>query len=148
MPIAYRADRTLGCTIVVWDGTVTSREMERQLRDLASDADWPAGPRHLIDATTIGTVAVPDPELLGLLYEGTDVIPDLRVAVVLDLEFASTQDVPYRTPAHEFQVAIFTNRLRACAHLGLDADAVEAVISQLRRGFEGYAAVTDGTSAR
>ena len=35
MAIVYRADTALGCTIVIWDGDLTSRDMQRQLRRMA-----------------------------------------------------------------------------------------------------------------
>jgi hypothetical protein len=136
VPIAYRADRTLGCTVVVWHGTVTSREMDRQLRHLATDPDWPAGPRHLIDASTIGTVTVPDPELLELLYDGVDLARELRVAIVLAPGFLDVVGMQYRTTTHDFHAAIFVDRDQACTYLGLDSMAVETVINELRRGLE------------
>ena len=61
----------IGCTIAVWDGNLTSEDMQQQMLRLASDPEWPPGPRQLVDGTTLGTVILPDPELLELLYEGT-----------------------------------------------------------------------------
>jgi hypothetical protein len=133
MPIVYRADRNLGCTIVVWDGDLTTRDMQRQLRQLSADPDWPAGPRHLVDATTIGTVTMPEPDLLELLYHGTNVVREMRIAAVVRPGFADDAGVPYKTASHEFHIAPFTDVGAASEYLSLDSTAVRAMIDDLRR---------------
>jgi hypothetical protein len=133
MTIVYRANRAVGCTVVVWDGDVTSRDMQRQLRQLSGDPDWPPGPRHLVDATTIGNGTMPEPDLLELLYKGTNVIAEMRVAAVVRPEFAAQAGVPYKTATHEFHVATFTDLDPASAYLGVDAAAIQAVINELRQ---------------
>jgi hypothetical protein len=126
MPIAYRLDKALGCTIAVWQGDVTTRETDRQLMRLSSDVDWPPGPRHLIDGTTIDTMSLPDPELVNLLFEGTNV---LRAAVVRPDLLEELRDY---APSVEFTT--FTDRAAAYAFLGLDPTPVQAVIDELRHG--------------
>lgn len=51
--IAYRIYKTLGLTLVVWDGNVTGDEAEDQVRTLREDPDWPPGPLHLLDVTSV-----------------------------------------------------------------------------------------------
>ncbi|HUI48003.1 MAG TPA: hypothetical protein VL119_04870 [Acidimicrobiia bacterium] len=132
MPIVYRADRALGCTFVVWDGDLTSRDMQRHLRRLSGDADWPAGPRHLVDGTTIKTVAMPAPDLLELLYEGTNLVREMRIAAIVRPDFVDAGGVLYKTATHEFHVATFTDLDAASEYLDLDSTAVHAVIDELR----------------
>ena len=96
MAIAYRADRELGCTISVWDGVVTGADVRQHLVRLAGDRDWPPrGNLHLSDLTTVTKATVPDPELLELLYEGTNVATDLKVAVVVRPEPEFTCDLTF-----------------------------------------------------
>ena len=133
MPIVYRADRALGCTVVVWDGDLTGRDMQRQLRRLSSDPDWPAGPRHLVDGTTLGIVTMPEPDLLELLYTGTNLVGKIRVAAIVRPEFVDAAGVPYKAVTHEFHVATFSDVDAASEYLDLDSAAVQAVIDELRQ---------------
>jgi len=84
--------------------------MRDQLLCLASDPEWPAGPRHLIDATTIGTVVAPDPELMELLYEGTNLVQQMRIAVVVHPEFFDETRFRYDTASETFNAASFGQR--------------------------------------
>jgi hypothetical protein len=92
---------------------------------LSSDADWPPGPRHLIDGTTIDTLFLPDPELVELLFEGTNV----RRAAVVRPDFV---DDALREYTAAVQFTTFTDHAAACAYLGLDAAAVDTVIEGLK----------------
>src|SRR5262245_13558392 len=132
MPIVYRADKALGCTIAIWDGDLTGDEMREQLVRLASDPDWPLGPSHLIDATTIGTVILPDPELVDLLYEGTRLARKSRIAVLLSADFFDADRPLYENAATEFDAATFTELDRACSYLGLHVTEVQLSLEQLR----------------
>src|SRR5689334_7738402 len=119
MPIVYLADGTLGCTISIWHGDVTRRDQRRHAIQLSSDPNWPAGPRHLVDGTTITTLTMPEPDLLELMYEGTNVVDELRVAAVLRAGFFDKPGGAYKTPSHEFYIAAFTDLDAASAYLGL-----------------------------
>jgi hypothetical protein len=125
MPITSRFDEALGCTIAVWQGDVTIRDTDRQLMHLSSDANWPPE-THLIDGTAIETLILPDPELVELLFEGTNV---LRAAVVRP----DLLDDALREYTAGVEFTTFTDRAAACAYLGLDSAAVEAVIEDLRQ---------------
>jgi hypothetical protein len=137
MSIVYRSDNTLGCTISVWDGTLTTEDMQQQLIRLASDPDWPPGPRHLVDGTTLGRVVVPDPSLLDLLYEGADLVAKMRIAVVVRPEFLDEVSARYHTATEALHAATFTDLDAACDYLDLDATAVHSVIDQLRQRLQG-----------
>jgi hypothetical protein len=135
MPVGYRAVKALGCTIAVWDGDLTSEDMQQQMIRLASDPEWPPGPRHLLDATTLGTVIIPDPELLELLYEGTNLVEKMRIAMVVRPDFFDEARPRYHTAAAAFDAATFTDLGKACAYLGLTVSAVKPTIETLRGEF-------------
>ena len=135
MPIDYRVAKALGCTIAVWDGDLTSEDMQQQMIRLASDPEWPPGPRHLVDGSTLGTVVVPDAELLELLYEGTNLVERMRIAMVVRPDFFDEARPRYHRAAAAFDVQTFTDLDTACAHLGVSVSIVKATIEELRREF-------------
>jgi hypothetical protein len=132
VPIVHEADKELGCTIAVWDGDLASEDMQQQLIRLASDPDWPPGPHHLVDATTLGTVVVPDPELVELLYEGTNLVHEMRIAIVVRPDFLDAAPPRFDTASKAFDAAPFTDLDSACGYLGLSVPAIQSVLDQLR----------------
>jgi hypothetical protein len=132
VPIVYRADKALGCTVAIWDGDLTSDEMHEQLVRLANDPEWQPGPSHLIDATTLGKVILPDPELVELLYEGTSLVKKARIAVLVSADFFDGDRPLYETAAREFDAATFTDLDTACAYLGLRTTKVQFLVEELR----------------
>jgi hypothetical protein len=135
MPIGHRAVAALGCTIAVWDGNLTSEDMSQQLIRLASDPAWPPGPSHLVDATTLEDVIILDPQLLELLYEGTQLVQRIRVAVVARPDFLDETRAHFHTAVEAFDAATFTDVETACAYLAVSPAAVSDVIDELRREF-------------
>jgi len=135
MSILYRADRALGCTIAIWDGDVTGEDGRKQLVRLASDPNWPPGPLHLADLTTISSVAVPDPELVALLLEGSNLVKELTIAILVRSDFLGDERTSerYDTSMGVMNAATFTDLDAACAYLDLDSQQVAAVIEDLRR---------------
>jgi hypothetical protein len=131
--IAYRAVRSLGCTVSVWDGTITAEDVRRHLIRLAGDNNWPPGRLHLTDLTTITKATVPEPELLDLLYEGTNVAQDLKVAVVVRPEPRFTADLRYASAAEELSAITFDDFALACAYLGVRPGAIQETLSALRQ---------------
>ena len=134
MSILYRADRALGCTIAIWDGDITGEDARKHLVRLASDPNWPPGSLHLADLTTTSTVAIPDPELVELLFEGSNLAKELSIAVVVRSEFLGDSDARYDTSMGAMNAATFTDLDAACAYLNLDSRDVAAVIEELRKG--------------
>ena len=132
MPIVHEANKALGCTIAIWDGNLTSEEMQQQLMSLASDPEWPPGPHHLVDGTTLESVLVPDPELLELLYEGSHLVGEMRIAIVLRPDFLAGAQ-RFDTASKAFDAAPFTDIDGACAYLGLSTPAIQSVIDSLRQ---------------
>jgi hypothetical protein len=133
MAIAYRADRSHACTVSVWDGDVTADDVRHHLARLAVDEDWPAGPAHLTDLTTIKTADVPDPELLALLYEGTTLAEDLKIAVVVRAEPRFEPALRYETATAKLAATTFDDLGTACRYLGVSAPAMQATIAELRQ---------------
>jgi hypothetical protein len=134
MSILYRADRALGCTIAIWDGDITGEDARKHLVRLASDPNWPPGSLHLADLTTTSTVAIPEPELVELLFEGSNLAKELSIAVVVRSEFLGDTNARYDTSMGAMSAATFTDLDAACAYLKLDSRAVAAVIEHLRQG--------------
>jgi hypothetical protein len=132
MSIRYRADRALGCTIAVWDGDITGQDALEHVLRLAEDRDWPPGSLHLADLRTVATVSIPDPELVEVLFEGTTLAADIRIAVILRPDFVSTADARYDTAMGTMNAATFAELDAACEYLGLDPRDVAAVIEGLR----------------
>ncbi len=132
MPIRYRADRALGCTIAVWNGDITGEDALQHVFRLAEDGNWPPGSLHLADLTTVATVSIPDPELVDLLFEGTTLAADIRIAVIVRPDFVSTVDTRYDTSMGTMNAATFTDLTAACDYLRLDSRDVAAVIEALR----------------
>jgi hypothetical protein len=138
MGIAYRADRSLGCTTSVWDGDVSTEDVQQHLIRLAGDPEWPPGQLHLTDLTTIGDVSIPDPELLALLYEGTNLSEELKVAVVVRADFVDSADLRFASAAQEMSATTFTDLALACTYLGLSETEVRATIEDLREQLGRY----------
>jgi len=133
MGIAYRADRLHGCTVSIWDGDVTAEDVRRHLGSLAADNNWPAGRAHLTDLTTMTSADVPDPELLDLLYEGTTLADDLRIAVVVRSEPSFETMHRYEIATDKISATTFHDLAPACAYLGLNVPAVQAMLAELRQ---------------
>jgi len=133
MSILYRADSALGCTIAIWDGDITGEDARKHLVRLASDPNWPPGSLHLADLTTTSTVAIPDPELVELLFEGSNLAKELRIAVVVRPDSLGDTNARYDTSMGTMNAATFTDPDAACAYLNLDSRQVAAVIEHLRQ---------------
>ena len=134
MSIRYRAERALGCTIAVWDGDITGDDALQHVFRIAGDPDWPPGPRHLADLTTVGTVTIPDPELVEILFEGTNLTAEIRIAVILRPDFVSTAaDARFETSMGTMNAATFVELDAACQYLALNSRDVAAIIEALRR---------------
>lgn len=136
MGIAYRIDRALGFTLVVWHGDVTSSDAVDHLVQLAADRQWPPGRLILTDLTTVGRVTLPDAELLDLLLEGTDLRERLEKVVVVPPAFLHRDGIEKAAASLRMDARPFGNLEAACRHLGVDSTAVEQQIIELRRDID------------
>jgi len=132
MPIVYRALRSLGCTISIWDGEIDERTARDHVLRLAQDSEWPPGPLHLTDLRTVRHATLPDAGLLDLLYEGTDLTEDIRVAVIVDPGQLSSPALHFMAGTIELHALTFEDVASACAYLDLDVGSVETVLARLR----------------
>jgi hypothetical protein len=133
MGIGYRADRALGCTIAVWDGDISAADARNHLVRLARDPDWPPGSCHLTDLRTIRAIVMPDPELVELLLEGSNLVKNMRIAVIVPAEFPARSEERYETSMNQMQAATFTDLDAACEYLGRDSTDVASVLEQVRQ---------------
>ena len=78
-------------------------------------------------------MAIPDPELVELLFEGSNLAKELRIAVVVRPDSLGDTNARYDTSMGTMNAATFTDPDAACAYLNLDSREVAAVIEQLRR---------------
>ena len=132
MGIVYRTDRTLGCTTSVWDGSIDAHDVQQHLFRLAEDHSWPPGPLHLTDLTTMTRATIPNPELLDLLYEGTNLAEELKVAVVVRSEFLRRPALRFKSATREIGAKTFADLDLACAYLGIGAAWARTTLEDLR----------------
>ena len=121
------------CTFEVWDGDIDEGEVRAHLFRLAEDGDWPPGVFNLVDLTTVGTISIPDPELVAVLREGTVLENELRTALVVRPEFVGPNGPRYDEAADATGVTVFTDLGSACEHLGVPLDAAVSIMESLRR---------------
>ena len=132
MGIAHRSDPAAGCTTSVWDGSLDAHDVRQHLIRLAEDRAWPPGPLHLTDLTTMTGASIPNPELLDLLYEGTNLPEELNVAVVVQPEFLRKPTLQFASATRAMHATVFTDLDLACTHLGISAATARTTISELR----------------
>ncbi len=136
MGIAERIDRDLGLTIVVWDGPVTPEETVDHLFRLAANRYWPAGDRSLTDLRTATRIALPDPELVDILLEETDLRRVRNKVVLVTPRQLAHAQIPEAAAAHRMEATTFTDLEAACEHLGVDPIAVARTLDDLRAEIE------------
>jgi hypothetical protein len=135
MGIAYRSDDASGCMFAVWDGNISGEDVEHHLLRLAEDPQFPpARQLQLTDITTMGRVTAPAPELIALLYEGTDLAAKMKVALVVHPSGFDAADRRYKSAAHSIRIAPFTDFASACAHLAILEATAQAACDELRCG--------------
>ena len=83
MGIGHRINPDLGLTVEVWDGDITAEECRHHLTELAEDTRWPPGPLEIIDLTTLRDLTIPDPELVNVLVEGTNLLDEIKLVLVV-----------------------------------------------------------------
>jgi hypothetical protein len=133
--IGYRIYKTLGLTLVVWDGDITGDEAEDQVRTLRADPDWPPGPLHLLDTTTVTSAPlVANTKLVEMLTEIAEK-KVIRFAVIAngDATGEAARFQSEATAAGVSQVIVFNDVSAACSWLGIDLPATRATLADLRR---------------
>ena len=133
MGISHVAVQRHRCTFEVWDGDIDEAEVRGHLFRLAEDRDWPPGVLNLVDLTTVGSISIPDPELVAVLREGTVLEHELRTALIVRPEFVGPDGPEYDEAARATGVTAFTDLVSGCKHLGIPPDISETIMASLRR---------------
>jgi hypothetical protein len=133
MGIVHIAIASHSCTFEVWDGDIDEAEVMAHLLRLAEDTDWPPGLLNLVDLTTVGSISVPDPELVALLREGTVLERGLKTALVVPPGFLDGNAPQYDESARATGVTAFADTLSASRYLGIPPEASLSIIERLRQ---------------
>jgi hypothetical protein len=114
---------------------VSGDEAEDQVRKLKSDPDWPPGPLHLLDTTTVTSAPlVANTKLVEMLNEIAE-SRLIRFAVIASGDSAN-EAVKFQaevTALGVSQVIVFNDVSAACSWLGIDLPATRATLADLRR---------------
>jgi hypothetical protein len=131
--IGYRIYKTLGLTLVVWDGNITGDQAEDGVRRLRADKDWPPGPLHLLDTTSVTSAPiVANTKLIEMLNEIAE-SKAIRFAVVASGALAeATNFQKEATAIGVTQVVVFSDLSAACSWLDIDFDATRTTLDDLR----------------
>ena len=133
MGIVHLAVASYSCTFEIWDGDITEAEVRAHLARLAEDALWPPGLLNLVDLSTVGSISIPDPELVALLREGTILENELNTALVVRSEFIGANAPRYDEAARATGVNAFTDVRSASAHLGIPLEESLSIMERLRQ---------------
>ena len=133
MGIVHIAVASHSCTFEVWDGDIDEEEVQAHLFRLAEDVGWPPGLLNLVDLSTVGSISVPDPELVALLREGTVLENELKTTLVVRPEFVDANAPRYTEAARATGVTAFTDIPSASRHLGIPPQASLSIIERLRQ---------------
>jgi hypothetical protein len=131
--IAHISVASHSCTFEVWDGDIDEVEVHAHLFRLAEDPAWPPGVLNLVDLTTVGSVSIPDPELVALLREGTLLEKKLKTALVVRPELLDTNAPRYDEAARATGVRVFGDLGAASDHLGIPVEASVEFVEGLRQ---------------
>lgn len=135
MGIAYVNDPALGISVTVIDGRVNADEWRAHAHRQIADPDWPAGPMCLTDASRseFSPEATAQMEEIAALYvDKADRTRRAQFAIVATkayMDMVTFQDAADPNGARRI---VFTDLASACAWLGVDLDAISALIEGVR----------------
>jgi hypothetical protein len=132
MGIGYRINPDLGLTIEVWDGDISFEECRNHLIELAEDTRWPPGPLEIIDLTTLRDLTIPDPELVNILVEGTNLLNEIKLVLVVQPDDLYPKRAARQDAVRTVPMMSFTDLDRASAFLEVDEAEVRAMVDQVR----------------
>ena len=142
MGIAYRIDKGMGATLVVWDDAITANEFLSHVQRLSSDAAWPpAGRLHLSDLRTATLDASLDERIVEQAAEfygrQQPKIANMKVAIVAGIAFQHAVVFERVLERHGATVIVFNFLDTARKWLNLPSDEVERTFGQLRAQVKG-----------
>jgi hypothetical protein len=130
--IAYRADRSRGIGVSVWDGDVTANEVIGYFARLSSDPEWPPGNLDIADVTTLAHLVLPERDLHDLLLEGSDVDETMQRVMVVGETTDGERERETLVSQWGVNVTTCPDLESACARLGVDVNDVRAIVDELR----------------
>ena len=133
MGIVHLAVASHQCTFEIWDGDIDQSEVHAHLFRLAEDAAWPPGALNLVDLSTVGTISIPDPELIALLREGTVLENEFKTALVVRSEFLDPSAPQYDEAARATGATAFAEIRSASEHLGIPLQVSLNFMERLRQ---------------
>jgi len=136
MGIAYRTDKKLGLTTIVWDGVVTADDWRSHLLEMFADPSWPPGSLSLSDlrAADLSTITGADQaEIVSLYGPRIDDVRGTKSAAVAGDNFEKSSQFESRKEPAGLRLIVFNALLNACIWLGIEEAAAEATIEELRR---------------
>ena len=113
---------------------VTGTEAEDHVRRLFDDPNWPPGPLHLLDATTVTSApTVANTKLVDLAVNAAET-RRIRFALVQHMGFDEATYFEREASEHGLsQVIVFNDLSTACTWLGLEVGRTRTVVADIRR---------------
>ncbi len=136
MGVAYRCDRNLRCTFIVWDGDVTPEEWGNELDHITVDPTCPHGPLVLADLSSAGgapsiTTDVVD-EMARRWVAYAAELGTMQWAIIPDGAWDKARRFECDVEGSNIRPMVFNEAWSACGWLGLDTETVRAILSELR----------------
>jgi hypothetical protein len=136
MGVGYRLDHELTLTLTVFDRTVTGDEWRATVREIFADASWPPGRLNLTDLRTADLSAVTRSDRAEI-YEmnalNAHKLVGMKSATVGGTNFETARKFERDDRSSGLRIIPFDDLGPACSWLGVDARAVGAMITELRR---------------
>jgi len=137
MGIAYRVDEPAGVSTSVWAGLVTYDQAMQHVAALAATPEWGAGGLILTDLTAVASTSFPDREQVSeLASRFVDQLDDrsrsTKWAVIANEIFSRASQFGEELGDAARRLIVFFDLASACIWLGVDLDAMRAVIERLR----------------
>ena len=141
MGIAYRCDPVGGLSVSVWQGVITSDEVQRHMADLGCDDAWGAGGVLLTDLSGVSAVSRPTPtRLLNAASELTTRLKsrlrDACWAIVTGAMFAEANRFAGYMEEAVGELWVFEDLESAAQWLGHDAGLVGRLVLSVRDELE------------
>jgi len=137
MGIAYRVDEPPGVSTSVWAGSVKYDQAMQHVAALAATPEWGAGGRILTDLTAVASTSFPDreqvSEIAARFVEQLDArSQSTKWAVIANQIFTQASQFGEELGDAARRLIVFFDLASACIWLGVDLDAMRAVIEKLR----------------
>lgn len=141
MGITYRLDPRLGCTFVVWDGTVTAEVWRAHFDRIFSDPAFSPGHRYLTDLSTAGEAPSITGEIIEEMGKRFNVEPEAvtltQLAIIPNGNWEKALQFDHEISVPGLQAMLFNEPSVACMWLGLAVNDVRPILEDLRADLRG-----------